>query len=96
MASLKGEYFHEIFGTYEITEHNKEEVINRINKPQRPEERRILRMYSGELLNEVLCGLGLESSGKYPKETDNTRILELEKKHEVLKEVFNRTSNKPV
>ncbi len=96
MASLKDKYFHEIFGTYEITEDNKEEVINRINKPQRPEEKRVLRMYIGELLDEVRCGLGLESSRKYPKETDNTRILELERKHEVLKEVINRTSNRPV
>jgi len=96
LASFKGKYFHEIFGTYEITEDNKEEVINRINKPQQTEERSILRMYAGELLDEVRCGLGLESSGEYPKETDNTRILELERRHEVLKEVFNRTSNGPV
>ncbi|TFH06179.1 MAG: hypothetical protein E4H14_11345 [Candidatus Thorarchaeota archaeon] len=93
LKSQNARYFQYVFGTYDVNEENKEEIINRINTPLSPEDRLALQCYIAELLDKVRCGLGLESTGRHPKETDNEVIPELEKLHETLSEIYRRTKS---
>jgi hypothetical protein len=88
--SQNARYFEYVFGTYDVHAGNKEEIIDRINNSVSPEDRLALQGYIATLFDKVLCGLGLESTGRYPKETDIDVIHELEKQHEILSEIYRR------
>jgi hypothetical protein len=90
--SKNGRYFQYVFGTTTVTEEKKEEIIRRINTPLSPEDKLALQGYVAELLDKALCGLGLESTGRYPIVTDSEGIDELEKQREILSEIIKRTS----
>ena len=92
--SQNGRYFQYVFGTSTVNEEKKEEIIHRINTPLSAEDKLALQGYIAELLDKVRCGLGLESTGRYPKVTDIERIDELKKQREILSEIINRTSSK--
>ncbi|MHA1138492.1 MAG: hypothetical protein ACTSSE_18585 [Candidatus Thorarchaeota archaeon] len=92
MSELLKRYFKHIFGTYEISDGNKDEIIERINNSTTVEEKRNLRRYVGEVDLEIRDRLGLSSRGKYPKESDSSQIEKLEKQHETIKEILRRIS----
>jgi hypothetical protein len=92
LSELLKRYFERIFGTDEISDENKEEIIERINESRSVEEKRNLRRYVGEVDLEIRDRLGLSSRGKYPKASDAALIRKYETKQEIIKEILARTS----